>query len=232
MYHLELTPKSYELSETRAVFSPGPPILPYRLSITNNTILRLNIYFDGSYSFLPGDGMIGSKLWESSIPLRKIPWIHNPNPLVLSLSSNTLPLNPTRRLRRCWPHDLLVQWKANKLKWWVMPLGSLLNIGSSEYIWTQSHITIIVVKLILYNNTKKKKLLKCVAQSLHRNPLNWPSCIEKWSDTKCVTNGWWFLKQATTAVPFVCCVVALVTLSLCCTIQAWRKGAVMWKPFK
>jgi Reverse transcriptase (RNA-dependent DNA polymerase)/Endonuclease-reverse transcriptase len=35
--------------------------------------------------------------------------IHHPNPLVLSLSSNTLPLNPTRRLRRCWPRDLLVQ---------------------------------------------------------------------------------------------------------------------------
>jgi hypothetical protein len=46
--------------------------------------------------------------------------IHHPNPLVLSLSSNTLPLNPTRRLNRCWPRDLLVQWKANKLKWWVV----------------------------------------------------------------------------------------------------------------
>jgi hypothetical protein len=77
--------------------------------------------------------------------------IHHPNPLALYLSSNTLLLNPTRHLKRCWPRDLEVQWKANKLKWWVVPIGSLLNIGPSDYLRTQSHLTITVVKLIFYN---------------------------------------------------------------------------------
>jgi hypothetical protein len=35
--------------------------------------------------------------------------LHHPNPLLPSLSSNTLLQNPTRRLKRCWPRDLLVQ---------------------------------------------------------------------------------------------------------------------------
>jgi hypothetical protein len=76
--------------------------------------------------------------------------IHHSNPLVLYLSSNTLPLNPTRRHKRRWwrPRDQLVQWKVNKLMWWVVPLCSLLNIGPSDSSRTLSHITITIIKLI------------------------------------------------------------------------------------
>ncbi|KAL1115733.1 hypothetical protein AAG570_006023 [Ranatra chinensis] len=33
----------------------------------------------------------------------------HPNPRVSSQSSSTHPLNPPRRLKRCWPRDLLVE---------------------------------------------------------------------------------------------------------------------------
>jgi hypothetical protein len=93
MYHLELTPDSYELNH---LFLCVCVISVVMMHLVPNRVLHrhLNVLLVSELA------STRYKSFHSSFHLHD-------NPLVQALSSLTLPQNPPRRLNRHWPRDFL-----------------------------------------------------------------------------------------------------------------------------